>query len=97
MTPLTKYKACAWLSKHLENELVMATVEGGYDYDFVEPPPEGLLCKICQLPCREAQSSEGHVYCKHCISKTKLSAFVSYSSMHVVMKCFYSMEYIGGP
>ena len=49
----------------------MATVEGGYDYDFVEPPPEELLCKICQLPCREAQSSEGHVYCKRCISTTK--------------------------
>ena len=67
----------------------MATVEeGGYDYDFVERPPEGLLCKICQLPCREAQSSEDHVYCKHCISETKpgsteSSPSVSYSCNEV--------------
>ena len=56
----------------------MATVEGGYDYDFVEPPPERLLCNICQLPCREAQSSEGRVYCKRC-SRTEPSDSVSYS------------------
>ena len=67
-------------------EYAMATVEeGGYDYDFVEPPPEGLLCKICQLPCREAQSSEGHVYCKRCISTTKPSASVSYSCNNEVL------------
>ncbi|XP_065903737.1 TNF receptor-associated factor 4-like [Dysidea avara] len=40
--------------------------EGGYDYDFVKPPPDRLICKICQLPCRQAQKSEccGHVFCK---------------------------------
>ena len=49
----------------------------GYDYTFVEPPPERLLCKICHLPCREARSSEDHVYCKRCVTKIKSSASVS--------------------
>ena len=44
----------------------------GYDYKFVEPPPERLLCRICHLPCRDAQSSEDHVYCKQCITELKI-------------------------
>ena len=55
----------------------MAADEGGYNYDFVEPPPERLLCKICQLPCRKAQSNEDHVYCKRCITNVQSSASVS--------------------
>ena len=55
----------------------MAAGEGGYNYDFVEPPPERLLCKICQLPCREAQSNEDHVYCKGCVAGIQSSASVS--------------------
>ena len=47
--------------------IAMATGEAGYDYYYVQPPPEGLLCKICKLPCREAQVSEDLVYCKHCV------------------------------
>ena len=27
----------------------MATGEAGYNYYFVEPPPERLLCTVCQL------------------------------------------------
>ena len=50
--------------------------ESGYDYKFVEPPPERLLCKICHLPCRDAQSSEAdHVYCKRCINEIKIKPF----------------------
>ena len=45
----------------------MATGEAGYDYYFVESPPERLLCKICQLPCRQAHVKEDLVYCKHCV------------------------------
>ena len=59
----------------------MATVEGGYDYDFVQPPPEELLCNWCKLPCREAQSMENRVYCKRCTLKVKSSASVSYIFM----------------
>ena len=57
----------------------MASVEGGYDYDFVESPPDRLVCKICQSPCREAQLTEccGHVFCKCCLSKLRSSATVS--------------------
>ena len=57
----------------------MATVEGGYDYDFVQPPPEELLCNFCKLPCREAQLMEGRVYCKRCIPEQRSSDSVSYS------------------
>ena len=41
-------------------------VEGGYDYDFVKPTPDRLLCNICQLPCREPQQTRecGHLFCK---------------------------------
>ena len=51
----------------------------GYDYKFVEPPPERLLCRICQLPCRDAQSSEDYVYCKKCITELKIKPSASVS------------------
>ena len=52
-----------------------------YDYNYVEPPPDRLMCKICQLPCREAQKSEccGHVFCKRDLEKMKTATAVSYS------------------
>ena len=61
----------------------MATDEGGYNYDFVEPPPERLLCKICQLPCREAQSNEDHVYCKRCFPRTRIKSSDSVSKIYI--------------
>ena len=50
--------------------------EGGYDYDFVESPPDRLVCKICQFPCREAQLTVccGHAFCKCCLSKLRSSS-----------------------
>ena len=52
-----------------------------YDYNYVEPPPDRLMCKICQLPCREAQKSEccGHVFCKRDLEKMKAATAVSYA------------------
>ena len=52
-----------------------------YDYNYVEPPPDRLMCKICQLPCREAQKSEccGHVFCKRDLEKMKVATAVSYA------------------
>ena len=52
-----------------------------YDFNYVEPPPDRLTCKICQLPCREAQKSEccGHVFCKRDLKKMKAATTVSYA------------------
>ena len=58
-----------------------AATEETYSYDFVEPPPDRLVCKICHLPCREAQMSEccGHVFCKTDLQAMKTSTNLSYS------------------
>ena len=67
----------------------MATTDGsegerGYDYEFVDSPPEKLLCRICHLPCRDAQSSEaGHVYCKPCIIEIKVKSCASVSDLYL--------------
>ena len=59
--------------------------ESGYDYEFVEPPPERVLCTVCHLPCRDAQSSEAdHVYCKGCITEVKVKPSASVSDLWVV-------------
>ena len=54
-------------------------VEGGYDYDFVESPPDRLVCKICHFPCREAQVTEccGYMFCKCCLIKFRSSTSIS--------------------
>ena len=38
---------------------------GGHDYDFVEMPPDRLVCKICHFPSRDPYLSVccGHAYC----------------------------------
>ena len=43
------------------------------DYNFVSPPPDRLVCKICHFPCYETQLTEccGHVYCQSCVEKEK--------------------------
>jgi len=50
--------------------------DGGYEYDFVNQIPDRLVCRICQLPCREAEKSNccGHVYCKSDIEKWRIRA-----------------------
>ena len=52
-----------------------------FDFNYVEPPPNRLICKICQLPCRKAQKSEccGHVFCKRDLEKMKAATTVSYA------------------
>jgi len=60
-----------------------STIEGGYDYDFVDalPTTDRLVCKICYLPCRDAQLTEccGHVFCKFCIMRFNSSYAVSHA------------------
>ena len=53
---------------------------GGYNYKFVEPPPDRLVCKICFLPCREARlTSCGHYYCESCLRQLQSSTTVSHA------------------
>ena len=45
---------------------------GGYDCDFVETPPEDLICKICHFPARDPQQTNtccGQSFCAMCLSK----------------------------
>ena len=47
--------------------------EGGYDYTFVETPPDRLMCQICQAVARAPHQVTccGRVYCKACLEKYK--------------------------
>ena len=44
---------------------------GGYDCDFVEAPPDELLCLICTFVAREPMQMDccGKVYCKACLTE----------------------------
>ena len=48
---------------------------GGYDCDFVEPPPESLQCPVCLLPFQDPHllSCCGHKGCACCIGRIKVS------------------------
>ena len=46
---------------------------GGYDSDFVDPPPDSLQCPVCLLPFRDPAllSCCGHKGCASCIGRIK--------------------------
>ena len=46
---------------------------GGYDYKFVETPPDKLVCQICLLVARSPHQVTccGKVYCKTCLDEHK--------------------------
>ena len=46
---------------------------GGFDYSFVNTPPDELVCKICHCPSREPYLSVccGHTFCKSCLEDAK--------------------------
>ena len=48
-------------------------VPGGYDYDFVDSPPESLQCPVCLFPFRDPTllSCCGHKGCASCIGRIK--------------------------
>ena len=48
---------------------------GGYDYEFVDAPPDTLVCKICHCPSKEPHLSVccGHTFCKSCLVSAKNS------------------------
>ena len=47
---------------------------GGYEYQFVETPPDMFVCKICHHPSREPYLSVccGHTFCKSCLDGAML-------------------------
>ena len=48
---------------------------GGYQYDYVEDPPEQLTCPICLLPFRDPNIVNccGAKYCETCIARVQLA------------------------
>ena len=53
--------------------MALFSINGGYDYEFVDTPSDITECKICHLPSRNPYLSVccGHVYCKSCLDNTK--------------------------
>ena len=53
----------------------MATVSstGGFEYQFVAPPQDIFVCKICHLPSRDPHLTMccGHVFCESCLDGMK--------------------------
>jgi len=51
--------------------------EGGYNYNFLNPPVDRVVCVICHLPSRDAHLTEccGHVLCKSCLDKLKTTQY----------------------
>ena len=49
------------------------TEYGGYEYSFVDDPPDRCICKICHHPSRDAYMTgpccEGQTICKSCLNK----------------------------
>jgi len=52
-----------------EDEMSAMETMGGYEYSFIEPLPDELVCKICQYPVRDPLLSEccGQNFCKSCL------------------------------
>ena len=51
----------------------MATLKGGYDFDFVESPPKRLECTICLLVVRDPHviSCCGNQFCRPCLERVQ--------------------------
>ena len=49
----------------------MATFKGGYDYEFIDPPPNSLECSICLLTLHDPHviSYCGNHFCHTCIGR----------------------------
>ena len=54
------------------------TEYGGYEYSFVNDPPDRCICKICQCPSRNAymtgQCCQGLTICKSCLDHWQITA-----------------------
>ena len=51
---------------------------GGYSYEFVNTPPDRLVCKICYLPSRIPHLTEccGSIVCKSCLGRTTVKSVI---------------------
>lgn len=47
--------------------------DGGYQYSYIEDPPESLQCPVCLLPCREPHILDccGGKFCRTCIDRVE--------------------------
>ena len=58
--------------------LLTLTEFGGYEYRFVDMVPDRCICKICQLPSRDAYMTghccRGLTICKSCLDHWKITA-----------------------
>ena len=54
-------------------------MSGGYEYTFVSTVPSRLVCRSCNLPCRNAYLSSccGSNFCKTCVDNVKRSKSLS--------------------
>ncbi|XP_065901696.1 TNF receptor-associated factor 5-like [Dysidea avara] len=53
--------------------------QGGYEYDFVDAPPDRVVCKICHYPCRDAHLTNccGAHFCASCLKQTRKGSAVN--------------------
>ena len=60
----------------------------------MDTPPDRLVCKICRLPCREAQQSKccGNIYCKDDIDRLKAT-----TSLHPACPICHAEDFIAYP
>ena len=56
-----------------------SSVSGGYEYEFIAIPPDRVLCKICQNPCRDAYLTGccGTNFCYTCLQQLKKGTAVN--------------------
>ena len=56
-----------------------SVAQAGYDFDFVDPLPDRLICKICYLPSYDPYLSVccGHLFCKSCQENVRNSPAIS--------------------
>ena len=58
----------------------------GYEYEFIETPPDRLVCKICHLPGRNPYLSVccGLLFCKSCLDRNKAATNGTTSACSIV-------------
>lgn len=44
---------------------------GGFDFNYIEEPPDDLLCLICRFPAKEPMQMTccGKVFCSNCLTE----------------------------
>ena len=68
------------LSVHFQRPKTAADVVGGYTYEFIDQPPDDLLCQMCKHVAKEPQQLKctcGAFYCMSCLAR-----ITSTSAMH---------------